>query len=390
MSNLSVPVRFVLIFVILVAFVAGSATRVSAIDIDRYGNAHVTPQDMQDASNAQSRADAANWQRRLRENAERNSGAVNERVMSEKWEAYRKDLRQSIPDESVAAKEREAREESNVRLKLKNAEDKARQVAASKKLDRQIAADISERNYGKIVRSSTACLTAFRAGTPMPKEESETVAQAMLTGAYHRTPLAKIGLNYPESERYALALEIYRQRNAPFYSHSWPAVTAHVALGQLGNLIDGTDDVHPFIDNSTGAHGFYWAPLACALADKNSRLDTDQHRLAIGLLTAVVNLLPAQSAGDGLAQARLIVAAAENTPEIAQLARIRTAFVPLVRGSIWAQGFTAPLAPPTEAIAVTQCGLTNGLSMALAQELVLSKRKAYPGFLLEYFWVWAT
>ena len=368
--------------------VVGATPRLAAYKVDKYGGIHAEPHDIQQGNYERFQADKANsanrrssglgataesgfatWARELRANEEAREEAARKAIARKE-------------QEKIAAKEREAREERNFQLQLKNAEDKARQVAASKELDRQIAADIFERNYGEIVRSSTACLTAFRAGTPLPKEGSEKVAQAMLRGAFGWTPLDKIGLNYPESERYALALEIYRQREAPFNSHSWPAVTAHVALGQLGNMIDGTDDVHPFIDQSTGAHGFFWAPLAGALADKNSRLSADQRRLAIELLTAVVNSLPARNDEDGLAQARLLVAAAKNTPEIAQLPRIHTAFVPLVRGSIWAQGFTTPLAQPTAPLAVAQCGLTNGLAMALAQELVLSKRKEYPEFLL--------
>ncbi|MBK9991518.1 MAG: hypothetical protein IPP19_12470 [Verrucomicrobia bacterium] len=366
------------------ALVVGGVPRLAAYKVDKYGGIHAEPHDIQQANFERFQSDKANWERSQR----RASGPVEESGFT-KWarelrenEEAREAAAARKEQEKIDAKERAAREERNFRLQLKNAEEDARRAAASKELDRQIAADIFERNYGKITRSSQACLTAFRAGTPMPKEGSEQVAQAMLSGTFGLTDLAKIGLNYPESERYALALEIYRQRNKPYASHSWPAVTAHVALGQLGNLIDGTDDVHPFAKVSTGAHGFYWAPLASALVEKNSRLNADQRRMAIAMLTSVVNSLPAQADEDGVAQARLLVAAAENTPEIAQLARLQTTFVPLVRGSIWAHGFTKPLAQPPTPLAVSECGLTNGLWMALAQELVLSKRKEYPEFLL--------
>lgn len=223
-----------------------------------------------------------------------------------------------------------------------------KEAEAAKALDRAKAAELHEKRFGDFIRKSQSFLQAFRTGKPFPAERSREVADAMLIGVFEwkdgwdnkRTKIADLGITCTPAERFAVAIEIYRQRSTGDYEH-WLAEAAYALSDRVRLAIQGAGDSDRSIGSKANAvpSDWHWAGLVSALAESKSRLSEDQRQQATALLTEIIQGLPAAADADGLARACLLVAAARQTPALAEIERLQSVFVPQVAGSVWAAGF---------------------------------------------------
>ncbi|MBK9989856.1 MAG: hypothetical protein IPP19_03720 [Verrucomicrobia bacterium] len=368
------------------SLVASSVAPVSAIDIDRYGKSHVTLQDMTDAANAQFRADAANWQRRLRENAARNDTGESNcsrilREMKEQEAAERSSARAADARkvrEQAEAKQRAAEDERRWR---EEAARNARAIENGKQIFREQAAREFESRNGAMLRTSRAFLSALRAGSPFPKERGVEVPYALLTGSFKGATLAEIGLTCTAQERYAVGMEILRQRDLGETDYdSWVPTAAYVLNEQTWQLIaECSDRDRLYVGGDDEVYDSHWAPLVAALVYPKARLDQRQRKAAIAMLAEVINSVPTTQSSDDLAKACLLVAAARKVPELARLDRLQKVIIPQVQASIWVHGF--PVFPAaTEGNAIPEStALGKGPWLELAMKLILASNYSAAG-----------
>ena len=126
MSLFPVPVPRWRACLLALAAVSVTGSSLRAIDIDRYGNAHITPQDMQDSANAQSRADAANWQQRMKDTNEFQAR------MAESLDKWASELQAKVDAKKDAEREAQARE-----LEAKRQKDALERTQAEYALDQR-------------------------------------------------------------------------------------------------------------------------------------------------------------------------------------------------------------------------------------------------------------
>ena len=287
------------------------------------------------------------------------------------------------------AEEERARDE-----RMAIAADRRTQAAANAKAEeRAKAAELHEKRFGAFIRTSQGFLQALRTGAPFPKERSETVADAMLVGAfqwkdgwdYKWTKFADLGITCTAAERFAVAIEIYRQRSTDDYQH-WLAEAAYSFFDQ------GWITVQRAGESDTGLGGagnaapsdWHWSGLASALAHEKRRLSLNENQRlqAAALLAEIIQALPPAADAEGLARACLLVAAARQTPALAQIERLQSVFIPQVAGSVWAAGFNTLPAPTAGGTPQRASTLRQAAWLALAEKLILSPggyRSDYPG-----------
>ncbi len=285
------------------------------------------------------------------------------------------------------AEEERARDE---RLAIA-ADRRAKAAETAKAQARAEAAELHEQRFGAFIRTSQSFLQALRTGAPFPKERSETVADAMLVGAFQWkdgwnqkwTKFAELGITCTDAERYAVAMEIYKQRSTNEYEH-WLAEAAY-ALNEKGWItiqVACEAEISISSDAAAAPSNWHWSGLVSALAQKQSRLNENQRQQATALLAEIIQGLPAAQDTDGLARACLLVAAARQTPALACLERLQSVFVPQVAGSVWAAGFTTMPVATAGGAAPVATNLGKAPWLELAEKLILSPGgygSDYPG-----------
>ena len=334
--------------------------RMEAANIDKYGNVHITPQDMGDASYSQFQRDAASWQNRL--NSGNSSEDTRARLEREQREKAADDERR----EAMSRRNAEAGRRNDAYIASVRAESRARE----EDLRQRTAAAIAERNRkftAEVREIADSILTAVRVDTPIVRGQSSSVVaglgEGFITGTFRGESLADLGINQGGKERYETALLLFsksfghfgHEENHRWRSGSGPLASATDLIGPAAYLMGGNGKVilEHYRQKSDLVGADKWpevlALLTCALAMPEADLDPKQHEQAVSLAAGLIGRISGLQGHDGAALACMVVAAAQRTPELWRVPGIHEQFVPFVRATVWNHGFKslpAPVANP--------------------------------------------
>ncbi|AOS45589.1 hypothetical protein Verru16b_02672 [Lacunisphaera limnophila] len=413
-KHLLSPVRILLLATLTAVPIVSQA----ADWTDKNGKRIYISEDFQAAQNAQSRASLEAY----RKNAQGVSGPSEAgpldlwlRELQAKEEARLK-TEQEAKDKQLSEKRQQAEgERKQVQAALEERRRQEREDAQivvvggqfmtgkAARLNREAEADKAawdkwasdkaafDQVYGPIIRTFEAAREAQRNGTRLiVPADAEPIARALVSDYHQGQRLS--GLNEvrgTEAELFAVGMDLYRQCDLTQASLTGIACTAAALSGRGRILVDrflAECADRKNAANGPGNRGAYgydkgWAVLACALATPDGKLDEDQRRLAAALLAEVINGRPVDDYPDFEEKtvAALLVAAACQAPELGQLPQMRLNYIPMVRKSIWTQGFQSYPAPVMGAVPLVPSALDAQVWLSLAIRLVLSDGSAYPG-----------
>ncbi len=282
------------------------------------------------------------------------------------------ELDQRVEQEMAEYKRRQRAEEEYARAKhqenrayMEEAKREAKALEVKRAAEWEAAS--KEKYTREQARIAATILRAARAGTDVqadPQVNYEVVAglaEGLITGSFRGQTLAQLDINYSARERYEMALKLYGEagryggrrenRDRNFEAGAYgpdPIQPAALVLSGRGLLVmNAMREKTAFISGENDWVEIF-AALGCVLAMPKSELDSEQRRQGILLLADYMGRVKL-TGDDGAALASIVIAAAQQTPELRRVPALHEKFVPLVRNSIWAHGFKSWPTPVADA-----------------------------------------
>jgi hypothetical protein len=178
------------------------------------------------------------------------------------------------------------------------------------------------------------------------------LGEGLITGSFHGLSLAALNINYSAQDRYQTALKLFREadcfpgrkenRNFGAGAHDYDFIN-RAGFAMLGS---GTDArawalnwKQQISESDDGVE--ILVALGCSLAMTKSDWDQERRELATLLLADAMGRVNPARTDDGAAFGCILVAAAQRTPALRRVPALHEKIIPVVRDSIWAQGFAS-------------------------------------------------